>query len=179
MTNVAQLLLAAGVSLVAIAAPAAAQTYNWSFIDDYYGQPDITVAGTISNLIEGVNFGPGLTITITSSPYAETLGAYTYDYTDGQFIVSGGEVTYANALFGNSANGYALYFGTSPGDATWYPEFWTGDQHSDLASVTPTQFSAAGQGAVPEVGSWGMMIAGFGMIGAAMRRRRSVAVSFG
>lgn len=33
--------------------------------------------------------------------------------------------------------------------------------------------------AVPEPATWAMMIAGFGMAGAAMRRRRQVAVSFG
>jgi len=31
---------------------------------------------------------------------------------------------------------------------------------------------------VPEVATWGMMLAGFGMVGAAMRRQRRVAVSF-
>jgi outer membrane protein assembly factor BamB len=34
-------------------------------------------------------------------------------------------------------------------------------------------------GSVPEPASWALMIGGFGMVGAAMRRRRSVAVSFG
>ena len=31
---------------------------------------------------------------------------------------------------------------------------------------------------VPEAATWGMMLAGFGMVGAAMRRQRKVAVSF-
>lgn len=34
-------------------------------------------------------------------------------------------------------------------------------------------------GAVPEPASWALMIGGFGMVGAAMRRRRNVGVSFG
>jgi hypothetical protein len=34
-------------------------------------------------------------------------------------------------------------------------------------------------GAVPELATWGMMLAGFGIVGAAMRRKPKVAVSFG
>lgn len=40
-------------------------------------------------------------------------------------------------------------------------------------------FSVAGIGAVPEPASWALMIAGFGLVGSAMRRRKpSVSVSF-
>jgi hypothetical protein len=39
-------------------------------------------------------------------------------------------------------------------------------------------FSAAVSGAVPEPATWAMMIAGFGMTGAALRRRPTVKVSF-
>jgi len=39
-------------------------------------------------------------------------------------------------------------------------------------------FSAAVSGAVPEPATWAMMIAGFGMTGAALRRRQTVKVSF-
>jgi hypothetical protein len=40
-------------------------------------------------------------------------------------------------------------------------------------------FETASTGAVPEPASWAMMIAGFGIAGAAMRRRQVVRVSFG
>jgi hypothetical protein len=39
-----------------------------------------------------------------------------------------------------------------------------------------TQFLAFDAGAVPEPSSWAMMVAGFGLIGGAMRRRKTVAV---
>jgi hypothetical protein len=39
-------------------------------------------------------------------------------------------------------------------------------------------YLAANAGAVPEVGTWGMMILGFGLAGAAMRRRQKVSVAF-
>lgn len=50
-----------------------------------------------------------------------------------------------------------------------------------LNADTPTHsatvlFDAVG-GAVPEPASWAMLVAGFGLVGASMRRRKSVAVS--
>jgi hypothetical protein len=38
-------------------------------------------------------------------------------------------------------------------------------------------FNEGGVGGIPEPATWAMMIAGFGLVGATMRRRRSVAVS--
>ena len=40
-----------------------------------------------------------------------------------------------------------------------------------------TSFDTIGIGAVPEPASWAMMIAGFGLVGAAMRRRREIAAA--
>jgi len=50
---------------------------------------------------------------------------------------------------------------------------------STVNGSTTYNFETAAAGAVPETATWGMMIAGFGMMGAAMRmRRRSTKVSF-
>jgi PEP-CTERM motif len=38
--------------------------------------------------------------------------------------------------------------------------------------------SAQGPGGVPEPASWALMIAGFGLVGAAMRRRAAVQVTY-
>ena len=48
--------------------------------------------------------------------------------------------------------------------------------YGEVAGYKPPTFASA---PVPEAATWGMMIAGFGMMGAAMRtRRRSTKVSF-
>jgi hypothetical protein len=49
-----------------------------------------------------------------------------------------------------------------------------------FAAITLGSATAgAGDGAVPEPASWAMMLAGFGAVGTAMRRRQRTAVSFG
>ncbi|WP_426165378.1 NF038122 family metalloprotease [Sandarakinorhabdus sp. DWP1-3-1] len=45
----------------------------------------------------------------------------------------------------------------------------------DVLANSGRYFSTAGIGALPEPGSWAMLIAGFGLTGAVMRRRRAVA----
>jgi len=49
--------------------------------------------------------------------------------------------------------------------------------YGSVFSVTDSGFDAGGTGAVPEPASWAMLIAGFGLTGAAMRRRRVTAVA--
>ncbi|KQS01504.1 hypothetical protein ASG11_17780 [Sphingomonas sp. Leaf357] len=61
--------------------------------------------------------------------------------------------------FGVTVNNYALSFTSGQVDFTYIQR--------PIAA------------AVPEIGTWGMMIAGFGMMGGAMRyRRRSVRIAF-
>jgi hypothetical protein len=50
---------------------------------------------------------------------------------------------------------------------------------NDIMGLDDIRVTFASQSAVPETATWGMMIAGFGMMGAALRtRRRSTTVSF-
>lgn len=57
---------------------------------------------------------------------------------------------------------------TSPGDTSAYSNDWAvGAQFTNFAFAE----------AVPEPASWALLIAGFGLTGAAMRRRRNVAVA--
>jgi hypothetical protein len=180
-------ILIAGASLIAFAAPATAQmTFNWSFDNSWYGVSDQFVTGTISGLSEGVNSAHGLSITITSTPNGEALGPADL-FGSGTFTVTDGEVTYANAVFGSDA-GFSLYFGTQPGNGTYFPEYQhygyggAGDVDViwDFTSTNPTQFSLAETPSpTPEPASWAMMVGGFSLAGAAMRRRRKVALSFG
>jgi hypothetical protein len=52
------------------------------------------------------------------------------------------------------------------------------DNHDDIIiRVTAIPFADPGGGAVPEPASWAMLIAGFGLVGAAQRRRKAVAAA--
>ena len=78
----------------------------------------------------------------------------------------------ANTVFFNTA-GYTFTFGSSAGG------FWClGGACADDDGPTHIWSSPNPAPGVPEAASWAMMLAGFGMIGLAMRRGRT-AVSFG
>jgi len=89
-----------------------------------------------------------------------------------------GQTVGAGQWYGNSAaNGAGGDFnlfgngGAAP-TGTWYFTLTTsGGDSMRVVSMSPD--------AVPEPASWAMMIGGFGMVGAAMRRRQKVQVSFG
>jgi PEP-CTERM motif len=65
--------------------------------------------------------------------------------------------------------GFQSPFQTSGGVLVW----------QGLNNLTFTAELAAVSGAVPEPATWGLMIAGFGIAGAALRRKPKVSVSFG
>jgi hypothetical protein len=65
--------------------------------------------------------------------------------------------------------GFQSPFQTTGGNLIW----------QGLNNLTFTAQLAEVQSAVPEPATWGMMLAGFGIAGAAMRRKPKVAVSFG
>lgn len=96
-------------------------------------------------------------------------GAHTVDFStplDG--------ITYIGAHFGNGRGG--------PGDATAFYEFDFSAPTSSItlnynASSNVVVYSTTAAPPVPEPAVWGMMLVGFGAIGAAMRNtRRSLAV---
>jgi hypothetical protein len=70
---------------------------------------------------------------------------------------------YSHCDFGDAASGYIFDWGHNvlPLGSNRYAESWVvrGEQ---------------GPGGVPEAATWAMMIAGFGMVGAAMRRRTAL-----
>lgn len=77
-----------------------------------------------------------------------------------------------NEGFGN----YSLFFTAgSAGTLQFYVGTNSADNIGPLADSVKLTIDAA---AVPEPAAWAMMLAGFGLVGAAMRRREKVAVTF-
>ncbi len=85
----------------------------------------------------------------------------TYDVNAGIFSVTGGDSSFARS----TANSYLSMLGT------WQPA--SGKAVNLL--YAPNNQSQIFITAVPEPASWAMMIAGFGMAGVALRRRRALA----
>jgi len=118
MSIVRPIVAALGVVLTTLAAtPSQALTFGWQFVVG----PDFstccvgdTVSGTIAGLVDGSNSGAGLTVLVTSTPTGELVGSgwsFTSTANGGDaFTVSGGSVTFADALFTDPA-GDLLYFG--------------------------------------------------------------------
>ena len=84
----------------------------------------------------------------------------------------GGACAGANPCGTKVAEDYKVSTGgfyLNPGDTSAYVTDWAiGSQYTNYAfKITDSQ-----PGAVPEPATWAMLIAGFGLIGAAMRRRR-------
>ena len=100
-------------------------------------------------------YGPGIN-------FGELYGSFSATPTAGGLFVIGYGTT-----FTASASGilYGVINDSAYGDNPATPQF----------NVT---LSPAATGAVPEPASWAMMVGGFGLVGAAMRRRRAASTGF-
>ena len=66
---------------------------------------------------------------------------------------------------------------TAASSGSWSTEDLCAGKNCNQPSLSHLQFFGSEGGVVPEPATWAMMIAGFGLVGSAMRRRRTVAVS--
>jgi hypothetical protein len=98
------------------AIPAHAISFTWQFTPDAgpTGANPYVVKGTIDGLVIGVNYGAGITATVTDTPtgaYVGTNFTYLNSFTGVAFDVdAGGNVTFADAIF-ISTNSDQLSFG--------------------------------------------------------------------
>jgi len=120
--------------------------------------------------------------------------AFAFDDVD----LSGGTFEYANVivtLANNTVHQYsftdpdfdfatAAFFGYSSATALKSVEVWSSDNPGDAPGIRPNLVDnlaisriATPEGGVPEPASWALMITGFGLAGAAMRKRRSSAAA--
>lgn len=193
--------LAAAALACATAMPmpaSAALTFDWSFVitsGDGIGQ---RVTGTLEGLEEGDNYsstGAPIRATITTAPTALVLGAgeyahpYHFQYYDNQlaFTVKDGKITYASAVltrfYGDGERQEQIWFGgyglfrpqltaVAPDNSTLFQ----GSAFRSRTEFTPRPV-AVDPSAVPEPATWATMILGFGLVGAAARRRRARTVA--
>jgi len=160
---------------------------------DAFTPIDPVTLGTNDAIDYTVDFG-GRTITMTSSFYVEAL-LYTPDYTS-NVPFFGASLAFLNA----GGNVVASYSANNLFCCHWVGADQTisVSQPFRFAAVRVTGYVAGGStatytspvfnifayshpfeiGAVPEPANWAMMLAGFGLVGTAMRARKA-AVSFG
>ncbi|MEA5619620.1 hypothetical protein VB711_17485 [Cronbergia sp. UHCC 0137] len=96
-------------SLLFAATPANALSFTFSFqdIDSVFGPAtNGFITGTLDGLVEGNNPGAGITAEVLSSPGGQGLGAYSFSNSLGgnAFVVTGGNITFANAAFLQGSN---------------------------------------------------------------------------
>jgi hypothetical protein len=88
----------------------------------------------------------------------------------------------SNSIVEMYANAYADFYAGPGGTAHAFldPIFTIDPAYASRFTITGLPGDASPpSGAVPEPASWAMMLAGFGLVGGAMRGRRTVAFSFG
>ncbi|GGE00190.1 hypothetical protein GCM10011529_02970 [Polymorphobacter glacialis] len=181
---------AAAALLTTFASAAGAATIDFSAlaagtaVTNQFAGVSVSLLGGVDNgpAIVADVFGEGLALTNSTTTYYPTAHTVNFAFGSGASDIS---FVYNNFGGGNGSS-FSAYNGAtlvSSGalDATWgyFSTNVTGSGITSLVlsnnnstgwqfGVTSLSFTA---GAVPEPQSWAMLIAGFGLVGAAMRRR--------
>ena len=158
-------------ALALAASPASAAQYSFDFSTDQqlFGGP-VTGSGIFTTSDMAMTVGGETAYAITSISgmvngsqiVAPTSASYGNYFTTGPTFLDGSGVNFGTAagttvaFFNQSNNGLYRVNTFSPGSSSF---------------VTATSSAV---GAVPEPATWAMLLLGFGMVGFAMRRRRSV-----
>jgi PEP-CTERM motif len=148
-----------------------------------------SAAGALSSY--GGAFGTALSGLSTFDSIVINFTAPIYAFAFDDLDLTGGNSEYANivvTLVGGAVETFsvseldsdfqtAAFFGYASSTALQSVSIWSSDAPGGVVGaranlIDNLAISRVAQGAVPEPGTWAMMFAGFGMIGAAMRRRR-------
>lgn len=191
-------LLAAGAAALSLAGAANAATITYTFSGDFTGTLNgqsfatpavFTAVGDTDTL-----YTQGATRYVNLSSVSAVAGGTTYNLTTtSQFYLNGGN--YAGLFFGCCGNGGGGFSGTGPAlvgyDAVSNlptspftltfagPVTFNTDQGVvQISGFENGSFGASLAGAVPEPGTWALLILGFGAVGGAMRRRQQVSVRY-
>ena len=156
----------------------------------YAAAPDCSVVTFSVATIDCLGFFEGNLVAESGPKLAEALG-YTVQLDPNatslitKYDLSGGTIDFGTTLSGPTVIG--LHFGGGRdgfnGTAFWLLDMPAGTESFTWSSEVQQGISNAGLygtgGVVPEPATWAMMIAGFGLTGAAIRRRKTrVAVTY-
>ncbi len=169
-------LLALGAAVAAATPAMAAKTFDFTFGATLDNGDAVSGSGTLTT-DDGVVDASGATI------YAVTgvTGFGKMDWMSGQSAIIGLLDNQSGSVFGRNGS-YSL--GSLPLEFDGIPYFF--DMRSTGSSITGRTMDAVGSedvavtlslqtSAVPEAATWAQMIAGFGVLGGVMRRRRVTA----
>ena len=142
-----------------INAPVPADSYiHFGGLDWAWASP---CAGFSENSCSGIDLSYQATQGWRIPTYAEFAARPTEDDFAGTCASAWFDIYYTHCDYGDPAEGYLFDFGygVTPYGAEGYSDTWLVRE----------------AGGVPEAATWAMMIAGFGLVGAAARRRSAVA----
>lgn len=132
------------------------------FVDDQGGRP---LYLTLTSY-EGVDW------TFSGNGVGNIAGILLSAYTPGSVV--GVDAAKVTSLVGSAKHvGYAYTYPSADATALidYSTKFFRAPVDAAIMTYSGNGFAIAGSGAVPEPATWALMIGGFGMIGAAMRRR--------
>lgn len=170
-----------------------ALTFDWRIAGDSVSllNPDYTPALRLSIFDSTTNLRRDLVWEgVYNGTYGNTQRDTWYSTTAASLFYLTGPGVVVNENAGRTIADWATFFGAnsfvggiSVGQGSsagvGYHAFADNVTLATVNGSTTYNFESAAAGAVPETATWGMMIAGFGMMGAAMRtRRRSTKVTF-
>ncbi len=143
-----------------------ADIVDWTIVLNEGGQT-FTLRGPAS----GNNSG----LLLSGSALTATASELRFNFSgSGMFLIQAPNVGSGQTFYCAQTNGCFDFSG--PGEAV---EAGTTYQFARVARSGVVVLATAGPGAIPEPGTWALLILGFGAIGAAMRRRQtSATVSF-
>ena len=154
--------LLASVAVVALAAPASAVTYVFTLSGGLTGTWQLP-ASPVPDFVFGDAFRINtVTGILNGNPFSEVMEFYT--------AAGGGGVCAGGGCGLLDLYGPQLFTGT-----TAAPTFTLGT--FEMANAFGAPLADLTISVIPEAGTWAMMIAGFGLVGSGLRRRRQVAVT--
>jgi hypothetical protein len=171
MNSISRTIALSGVvALIAAATPATAATFMWTQGGDF----DILSQSIDPTLANQISFASSV------SPYAHSHGQ-DVNFTITATIDGVDKVIYTQLLTNGSeqsilALGPINFVGGTVSSIGFGCDACSGNTFHYFGYSGETTFSLATAG-VPEPANWALLIAGFGLVGAAARRRRAVAVS--
>jgi hypothetical protein len=142
-----------------------------------FTSPDFNLTFDISTQPTSlINFESGFQVAVSGTLNGSSTTFDTFDFISSDYFGNGqvgGGFSY-NDSFDQYFRGAQLYSGTTAAP-TILNGTYTLTSYSN--GVTGTLTITGGAGAVPEPATWALMIGGFGMVGATMRRRATQATA--